>query len=140
MAHLRTQASTQNPEARLQWKLNLIRMLYEKGYSRDNILQLFRLIDWMMTLPKELAETFDTEVINYEEQAMPFITGIERRGMLKNQRENVIDVLQTRFGEVPADFIAAINDLDEISVLKELHREAVTINSLEEFEQILQSL
>jgi hypothetical protein len=140
MAHLRTQASTQNPEARLQWKLNLIRMLYEKGYSRDNILQLFRLIDWMMTLPKELAETFDTEVINYEEQAMPFITGIERRGMLKNQRENVIDVLQTRFGEVPADFIAAINNLDEISLLKELHREAVTINSLEEFEQILRSL
>ncbi|MGJ5675424.1 MAG: transposase [Nostochopsis sp.] len=137
MAHLRTQASTQNPEARLQWKLRLIRMLYEKGYSRDNILQLFRLIDWMMTLPQGLAEAFTTEIANYEEQTMPYITSVERLGMLKNQRENVIDVLQTRFGEVPADLMAAINDLDEISVLKELHREAVTITSLEEFEQIL---
>ena len=95
-----------------------------------------------MTLPKQLAEAFDTEVITYEEQPMPYITTVERFGMLKNQRENVIEVLQTRFGEVPADLIAKINnlgDIEDMSGLKELHNKAVTINSLEEFEQILPS-
>ena len=54
MAHLRTQASTQNPEARLEWKLGLIRRLYQKGYTRDKIIKLIQLLDWMMTLPKDL--------------------------------------------------------------------------------------
>ncbi len=140
MAHLRTQASTQNPEARLQWKLRLIRMLYEKGYSRENILQLFRLIDWMMTLPKQLAEAFDTEVITYEEQPMPYITTVERFAILRNQRENIIEVLETRFGEVPAGLVTKINDLGDIedmSGLKALFKQALTINSLKEFEQVL---
>jgi hypothetical protein len=90
--------------------------------------------------PRELAQAFDTEVISYEEQPMPYITTFERFGMLENQRENMIEVLQTRFGEVPADLIVKINDLgdiENISEMKELFKQALTINSLEEFEQIL---
>ncbi len=140
MAHLRTQASTQNPEARLQWKLRLIRMLYEKGYSRENIINLLRLLDWMMTLPKELEIACKAEIRQYEEQPMPYITTFERFGMLENQRENIIEVLETRFGEVPTDFITRINeigDIEDMSGLKALFKQALTINSLKEFEQVL---
>ncbi|MEO1433080.1 MAG: hypothetical protein AAFV71_29245 [Cyanobacteria bacterium J06633_8] len=41
---------------------------------------------------------------------------------------------------VPADLIAQINelgDIEDMSGLKQLHKQAVTINSLEEFDQIL---
>jgi hypothetical protein len=62
VAHLRTQATTQDSQGRLQWKLSLIRQLYELGYTRDKILQLFRLIDWMMALPKDLERVFDNEM------------------------------------------------------------------------------
>ncbi|MEO1433086.1 MAG: transposase [Cyanobacteria bacterium J06633_8] len=140
MAHLRTQASSQNPEARLQWKLGLIRRLYQKGYTRDKIIKLIQLLDWMMTLPKELQIACNTEIRQYEEQPMPYITTFERFGMLENQRQNIIEVLEVRFGEVPADLIAQINDLGDIedmSGLKQLLKQAVTINSLEDFEQIL---
>ncbi|WP_416350934.1 Rpn family recombination-promoting nuclease/putative transposase [Rivularia sp. UHCC 0363] len=140
MAHLRTQASSQNPEARLQWKLGLIRRLYQKGYTRDKIIKLIQLLDWMMTLPKELEIACNKEIRQYEEQPMPYITTFERFGMLENQRENIIEVLEVRFGEVPADLIAQINelgDIEDMSGLKQLHKQAVTINSLEEFGQIL---
>jgi len=49
MAHLKTQATHRNPEGRLQWKLTVAKSLYQRGYSRQDILELFRLINWMMT-------------------------------------------------------------------------------------------
>jgi hypothetical protein len=138
MAHLRTQTTSQNPEARLQWKISLIKQLYQKGYSRENILQLFRLINWMMTLPEKLEQICDTEINSYENQNyMPYITTVERRAMLKIQRESVIDVLTTRFEEVPSDLIETINNLSEVSQLKQLLKQAITISSIEEFQQLL---
>ncbi|GAB1540489.1 hypothetical protein NUACC21_31580 [Scytonema sp. NUACC21] len=138
MAHLRTQATTQDSQGRLQWKLSLIRQLYESGYNRNKILQLFRLIDWMMALPKELELMFDTEINRYEEEKkMPYITSVERVGMLKMKREDVIDNLATRFGEVPPEIIAKIENLYDMSVLKQLHRQAITVGCLEEFQQLL---
>ncbi|KYC38201.1 transposase [Scytonema hofmannii PCC 7110] len=137
-AHLRTQATTQDAQGRLQWKLSLIRQLYELGYTRNKILQLFRLIDWMMALPEELERVFDNEMNRYEEEKkMPYITSVERVGMLKVQREYLIDTLETRFGEVPPELMEKIENLYDMPVLKQLHRQAITIGSLEEFQQLL---
>ena len=61
MAHLKTKATHRNPESRLKWKLSLVRRLFERGYSREEIQQLFRFIDWVMVLPKELASGFQQE-------------------------------------------------------------------------------
>ena len=58
MAHLRTKATHRNPESRLQWKLSLTRRLFERGYNRQDILGLFRFIDWVMVLPNELEHEF----------------------------------------------------------------------------------
>jgi hypothetical protein len=49
IAHLKTQATNGNPLSRLQWKLTVAKSLYQRGYSRQDILELFRLINWMMT-------------------------------------------------------------------------------------------
>jgi len=38
----------------LQWKLRLIRRLYERGYARQDVLELLRFIDWVLTLPAGL--------------------------------------------------------------------------------------
>ncbi|GAB1539843.1 hypothetical protein NUACC21_25100 [Scytonema sp. NUACC21] len=84
MAHLQTQATTKDPQGRLRWKLSLVKRLYELGYTKDNILQLFRLIDWMMGLPENLEQVFDNELMSYEgAETMPYITSVERVGMLK---------------------------------------------------------
>lgn len=46
IAHLQAQATRQNPEDRLNWKLRLAKGLYERGYDREDILELFRFVDW----------------------------------------------------------------------------------------------
>ncbi|WP_445253255.1 hypothetical protein [Nostoc sp. 106C] len=145
MAHLKTKATQRNPESRLQWKLSLVRRLFERGYSREDIQELFRFIDWVMVLPKELASSFKTEVRNYEEvNRMRYVTSIERlakeEGIVENARESVIEVLETRFGEVPSAIVEAINRIAEASVLKTLHKRAIAIPSTAEFKQVLDSI
>jgi hypothetical protein len=141
MAHLKTQATRRDYQGRLQWKLSLIRRLYERGYSRDQILQLFRLIEWMMVLPRELELSFRAELRRYqEERRMPYITGFEIDGMVQAHRENIIEVLETRFETVPQGLSDRINEIDDLALLKSLHKRAITVASVEEFEQVIASI
>ncbi|MBD1945708.1 transposase, partial [Coleofasciculus sp. FACHB-712] len=145
MAHLKAQATRRNPEGRLEWKLSLVRGLYERGYSRENILELFRLIEWMMVLPEELQFGFEETLSRYEEERrMPFITPIERRGIrkgiLQTSRENIIEVLETRFETVPSLIVESVTSIEDPALLKQLHRRAITIRSVEEFQQAIAQL
>jgi vacuolar-type H+-ATPase subunit F/Vma7 len=145
MAHLKAKATRRDKFSRLQWKLRLVRGLYERGYERQDILELFRFIDWVMRLPEDLEDRFDEEISRYqEEQQMPYITSIERRAMargelqgrLETAREAVIEVLETRFEVVPQSMVEVINELNDLSVLKSLLRQAATIASLSEFRNL----
>ena len=80
MAHLKAQETRGDEEERRSWKLFLTRRLYERGYGREDVLHLFRFIDWMMRLPEALEEGFWQEVRKYEEvKHMPYITAISSR-------------------------------------------------------------
>lgn len=141
-AHLKTQATRQKPQERLEWKVSIVKSLYQRGYNRSEIRQLFRLIDWMMALPENFELGFEQEIQLYEEEnQMPYVTSIERRaqakGMILKGREDIIDVLQIRFQEVPSKLARAINKIEDEEQLKTLHRQAVTIGSLAEFEQAI---
>jgi len=154
MAHLKSKATKRSPEDRLQWKLSLVRILLESGLSRQDIRQLFRFIDWIMVLPEELAISFKTEIKSYEEaRKMRYVTSIERLakqegieeglqegrqlGVIQSSQDSVIEVLETRFGEVPITIINAVNNINDSSVLKTLLKRAISIPSLAEFEQFL---
>ncbi len=52
LAHLRALETRKNPEDRRIWKFRLVRNLYERGMVVTEVRQLFRLIDWLMMLPK----------------------------------------------------------------------------------------
>ena len=41
--------------------------LYERGYDRVTILEMFRFVDWLMVLPLELEQGFQHVVDEYEE-------------------------------------------------------------------------
>ena len=42
MAHLKALATLHDPSSRLNWKLRLVKMLYVRGFSRQDVLELFR--------------------------------------------------------------------------------------------------
>jgi hypothetical protein len=74
MAHLKAQES-KDGVTRKGWKLRLVRLLYQRGYTREDVLELFRVLDWMLRLPEALEREFMQELIAFEEQAkMPYVT------------------------------------------------------------------
>ena len=62
----------------------------------------------------------------------------ERKGVLKNSREAVIEILVVRFEVAPRSIIEIINGLDDISVLRMLLKKAATVESLDEFRGLLE--
>jgi hypothetical protein len=87
MAHLKTKETRNDAIARKEWKFRLTRGLYERGYERQDILNLFRFIDWILELPDDLKRSFRDELEAYErERQMPYVTSIERMGI--EQGEN----------------------------------------------------
>ena len=150
MAHLKGIETRKDPDNRLKWKLSLAKMMYGRGYQRKDILELFRFIDWIMTLPEALENCFSDDMYKFEEDTkMQYVTSIERigkkkwenegieKGVLKNAREAVIDVLIARFEAVPTPLISKIKKIKDTSTLKMLHKNAIFVGSVNEFNEIM---
>ena len=67
-AHLRAQETAGAEAVRYQAKLGLIRSLYRRGYARQDILELFRFIDWVLALPESLEDQLWTEIEQFDEE------------------------------------------------------------------------
>ncbi len=77
-------------QKRLDWKRRLIFSLYRRGYKREEIIALFRFMDWVIRLPKELEEHLQQEVYDYEEGGrMPFLANFEVRAMERGWQRGI---------------------------------------------------
>jgi predicted transposase YdaD len=145
-AYLAAQATNSSMGARRRAKLGLIRGLYERGYERAQILELFRLIDWLLALPGEQEEALWREIVRIEEERrMPYITSVERIGLregrlqglqegeLRGQRAMLRRLLQARFGTVPEALGQQIDDADQ-ERLDQLADRIGTASSLHEID------
>jgi hypothetical protein len=132
----------------------LTRRLYEAGFSRKDILELYRLVDWLMRLPDGLERAYKEQLNEYENRnKMPYVTSIQQlgreeglqmgreeglqTGRLQALREAICETIEARFGEVPAAVGERVNAMEDAARLKELHRLAVVSPSLTEFESAL---
>jgi hypothetical protein len=152
MAHLKTKATTRDLTAREQWKWNLVRPLYQRGLTKFDIINLVKCIDKMMTLPPPLQTEFQTKLDDYEKELnMPFLSTIEENaqekgkeigkeiGARKTCQENIIKILTNRFDSLPEKMIYAIKQIDDMSILESLLLPSINVNSLEEFQQLIDS-
>ena len=137
MAHLK--AKQTEGQERKKEKLQLLRMLSKKGFRKEDTLELLRFIDWLLVLPKQLEQEIEEELLRTEEQIMPYITTYEHKGRQEGRQETrqeiIIEALEIRFGKVAKKIIQKIRDIVDSNKLKELHQEAITASSLEEFSQ-----
>jgi hypothetical protein len=67
-AHLKAQETAGSESERYRAKLGLIRSLYRRGYQRQEILELFRFIDWVLVLPEGLENQLWAEIEHFEEE------------------------------------------------------------------------
>jgi UTP-glucose-1-phosphate uridylyltransferase len=103
------------------------------------VIELFRFIDRVTALPPELQQQFKQEVKTYqEERKMPLLSRIEeeameagiQRGILQTRREDIKEILEMRFENIPLSLNEALNKINDELLLKSLHRQAITVNSL----------
>jgi len=89
-AHLLTQTRRKNEE-RYHAKLRLIRLLYERQWERKRIVELLRVIDWFLELPKELRQKLKTEICQIEEQQkMKYVTSFERDALEEGIEKGIV--------------------------------------------------
>lgn len=132
MAHLKVIETKRNIEQRKAWKLRLTRGLYEKGYQRQAVLDLYRFIDWVLVLPQVMEREFWQELQAFEEERkVTYVTNAERfgfeRGMQEGEQKGrqegelafALRLITRRFGVIAPDIEAQIRSLS-LNQLEEL--------------------
>jgi hypothetical protein len=117
-AHLTAQATKgkASQQRRRQRKYSLTTMLYERGWSEQEVIDLYRFIDWVLTLPPALEEAFREDLETYERgKSMPYISAIERMGEARGKVEGKVELigllLAHQVGTISAETIEEIKKL-----------------------------
>ena len=114
-AHILTRQTRKEHQERYEAKLSLVRILYKRHWDKQRVIDLFKVIDWLMTLPVWLETEIWQEIETIEEHKnMQYITSVERIAIAKGRVEGIVKgrlegeskllkrQLERRFGSLPA--------------------------------------
>ena len=153
-AHLKTMETVGNDAKRLEFKAYAARALYKAKFDRQTILELFRFLDWIMTLPADYENAY-TDTLNELEENMRYVTTFERRGIAKgiekgiekgleegiaSHKASLNTILQSRFERIPTRINSTIEHINDLEALKNLVIKAALAESLEGFQDYLDSI
>ena len=135
-----------NVGRRFAGKRELVRLLYEQGWERQRVIDLFAIIDWMLTLPKPLEQQVWQDIEDIERKAqMKYVTSVERlavergrekwmaegkvEGKLEGKLETLTRLLTRRFGPLPDWVAQRLNDgtLEQLDAWFDLGLDAATL-------------
>ena len=146
LAAKRSLESRGDEEKRFRFKRELVRLMLEKGYSREEILAIFRFLDGILALTDfEKEKIIYNELRSKEVEKMTYVTNFERLaiekgkqiGMLQEARYSVLDALEEKFSVVPEEVQGKLQEVEEREVLRQLHRQAIHASSMEEFLKLM---
>ncbi len=132
-AHILTRKTRKKHQERYEAKLLLIKILYQRHWDKQRVINLLTVLDWLMTLPAWLDTKVWQEIETIEEHKnMKYITSIERIGIAKGRVEGRIEgrvegrvegeskllkrQLERRFGALPAWAIELLSNANEPSL------------------------
>jgi len=143
LAHLKAQATATDAEARRYWKFRLVKGLYLRGWSADDVRELFRLVDWLMELPPDLEKQLRRDLSAIEEDSrMPYVTSWERmgaeRGRAEGLREAIEVTLRHKFPRAGRQLLPEIRLLSDPKKLRALQRAIVKATSIDDVRRLLE--
>ena len=142
-------AYEENFKTRAQWKYLLTKMLYDRGYGEEDVMNLYRFLDGIMVLPEKMEIEYNDKVVLLEEEKkMPYITTAERIGIRKGKIEGIKEgkiegielVLEIKFGAAGLSLIDEIRKISDIEKLTKLQEKVKKAKDIEEVRQSLQNL
>jgi len=153
-AHLQAQATQKHPELRAEIKFRLIRGLYSCGLTRAQLLELFRLLDWVLALPANMEYNFKRDLARFEEEhRVVYVSSVERiarkegleagraegieagraEGLAKAHseacqaiRQTIHEKVEQRWGPLDSEHKVRLDAVDDFQRLLELHVQAAT--------------
>lgn len=90
VAHLLAKATQGDMNRRRREKMRLARLLFERGYNREEVIDLFRFILWVFRLPEKLENQFRRELETYqEERGMVYLSSYDELVKEQGRREGL---------------------------------------------------
>jgi flagellar biosynthesis/type III secretory pathway protein FliH len=161
LAHLKAQETAGNTRHRYTWKLRLIKGLYTRGWGRDDVRQLVRLIDWFLQLPKAIELRVEKEIEAFEqEKQMPYVTSFERLGLERGKKQGmergkkqgmkqgleqgmergeaiglqtgIALALKAKFGSKSSGLIARVKRINDLEKLRDIAEKLATATTIDE--------
>ncbi|MEK7727730.1 MAG: hypothetical protein AAB354_04910 [candidate division KSB1 bacterium] len=144
-AFLKTLEVEGNAQETYSWKKTFLLALYHLGLSREAVRTLYKFVDWIMRLPKEMNEALYYELKTIEEnKAMPYITTAERigmeKGMEKGMKTVITKMLKTKFGEDGRSLAERAALMQGLSTLEELSEKILLAQSISEAESFFHEI
>lgn len=90
MAQIKAKRLKGNNQGLYEFRLGLTRSLYKRGYTREQVVELFNFIGWMIQLPELLEDQlFEAIKVVEEELKMPYINVIEQYGIRQGLKQGL---------------------------------------------------
>ena len=127
--HLAALSRYGSVELRFEHKLRLMKNIYELGYTNQDVILWYLIIDFIFTLKKSMQKKFNKTIFEYEkENQMNYVSSMQlwgeeiglEKGLEKGQRRLILKLLENKFGklskkyQVRLDAISS-NELEKIA-------------------------
>ncbi len=126
-------------------KVRLVRSLFDRGLAKEDIRRLYRLLNWIVTLPKNLELRYHREIDMFErEKQTPLLTPLEKifyedghekgieKGVEKGRYSAIRLMLDARFGGEGSALMERVGTIHDAALLDKLLVTVGTAKSLEE--------
>jgi len=129
-------------ERRFIFKRKLIRLMFERGYGRDEIISLFRFIDGALYLNDEAKNELIYKELNefQEEKKMPYISSVEKAAMEKGIKEGLLKAielgLKLKFGVEGLKIYPEIKKIEDVDMLETITKAIETGENIDEIEKV----
>ncbi len=146
LADCKARETQHDPMNRMIWKLRVVKGLYQRNWTKEQIVLLFVLIDEMMGLPPELDKSFDDDLTAFEEEKhVRYVSSVERlgyeRGIEKGREEglaeNLAVLMKAKFGAAGLRLLPKVQSLRGEKELRMFFEFAITAKSVKELRDYL---
>jgi predicted transposase/invertase (TIGR01784 family) len=104
--------------------------------AQENILELIDKI-LVYKFPKLSRQELEAMFSLDDLKKTRYFQDVMEDGRLEKARQYILSVLEARFTNVPSDISEKLNSIQDSSVLDRLHKQAITVKKIAEFQQLL---
>lgn len=143
-AYLKALETVGNVQEKYSWKKRFLLELYQLGMNRETLWAIYKFIDWMIRLPKDLNKAFVAEMKTIEEaKHMSLITSAEEVGLEQgiNSLQRVIaTIIKRKFGALGQQLAERTHKVNRLEILEKLSEKLLDAQSISEAERFFDEI